>query len=273
MLYNNQSELIALLKRENLYTEKKFGQNFLFNTRIIEKIIAAAELQPIDTVVEVGPGLGILTMELAQQAGRVISIEKDDKLIPYLKRTFHDFNNLEILHQDVLDSQPPTGSYKVVANIPYYITSPIISHFLQNQQGNRPSLMILLTQLEVAQKICAEDGEHTVLSLQTQLFAKPQIVAKVSPGNFLPAPQVDSAILKLETLKQPQLEDTEKFLVIIKKAFSQKRKTLANSLNGLFDLNKKAWEELLEKCGISPMVRPQTLTFQEWNTILTTLSN
>lgn len=273
MLYNNQSELIALLKREKLYTEKKLGQNFLFNTKVIEKIIAAAELTSNDTVVEVGPGLGILTMELVQNAGKLISIEMDDKLIPYLHRTFSQFSNLEIQHQDVLKSQAPAGPYKVVANIPYYITSPIISHFLQNQQGNRPSVMILLTQLEVAQKICAKDGDHSVLSLQTQLFAEPEIIDRVSPGNFLPAPQVDSAILKLTTLSEPRLKDTAKFLVMIKKAFSQKRKTLANALNSLYSLNKQDWEKVLEKSGITAMARPQTLSFQDWNAILTTLSN
>jgi 16S rRNA (adenine1518-N6/adenine1519-N6)-dimethyltransferase len=273
MLYNNKSELLTLLKRENLYTEKKLGQNFLFNTQIIEKIIQAADLKPTDTVVEIGPGLGILTMELLNHVKKVIAIEMDDKLIPYLKKTFKNYPNLEIRHQDVLKSQPFEGEYRVVANIPYYITSPIISHFLQNQQGNRPSLLVLLTQLEVAQKICVKDGEHSVLSLQTQLFSNPKLIDRVAPGNFLPAPSVDSAILKLETLEAPRLADTEKFLVMIKKAFSQKRKTIANGLNSLYSRDKKTWEELLEKAEISSKARPQTLSFSDWDRLLTTLSN
>lgn len=251
--------------------EKRFGQNFLFNGHVIEKILEAADIKPDDNIVEIGPGLGILTKELVERAGKVITIEKDDKLIPYLEKTFAAYKNLKIWHQDVLKSEPPDSPYKVVANIPYYITSPIISHFLQNEQGNRPSVLILLTQLEVAQKICAKEGDHTVLSLQTQLFAKPKLIAQVSPHSFLPAPKVISAILKLETLPEPQIADTTKFIDLIKKAFSQKRKTLSNSLEGLWGHDKKFWSSHLEANGISPMIRPERLNFQEWNAILTSL--
>ena len=269
MLYNNPGELIAILKRENLFMEKRFGQNFLFNGHVIEQILKAADIQPTDTIVEVGPGLGILTKELVERAARVITIEKDDKLIPYLKKTFSSYKNLEIWHQDVLKSHPPEGPYKVVANIPYYITSPIISHFLQNEQGNRPSVLILLTQLEVAQKICVKAGDHSVLSLQTQLYTSPKLIAQVSPNSFMPAPKVFSAILQLEALPEPQIKETAKFIDLIKKAFSQKRKTLSNSLEGLWDHDKKYWSSHLESCGISPMIRPERLTFPEWQNLLT----
>ncbi len=271
MLYNNKPELIKILKQENLYTEKKLGQNFLCNPQVVEKMIMAADLQPTDTVVEVGPGLGILTNELLKKVKRVIAIEKDTKFIPYLEKTFAEYDNLEILHQDVLKSQLPTEPYKVVANIPFYITSPIISHFLQNQQGSRPSLLILLTQLEVAEKICAKDGEQNILSLQTQVFTKPEIISQVSPDNFLPAPKVSSAILKLNPLSEPLIKDTKKFIDLIKRAYLQKRKTLANSLNGLWGISKQDWSDHLEKNGISALVRPQALTFAQWNIILTTL--
>lgn len=273
MLYNNQSELISILKRENLYTEKKLGQNFLFNGQVIQKIIEAADIKPGETIVEVGPGLGILTGELVKHAGRVITIEKDDKLIPYLQRTFASNKNLEIWHEDVLKSTPPGEPFKVVANIPYYITSPIISHFLQNQKGNRPTVLILLTQLEVAEKICAKEGDHTILSLLTQLYTAPKIISKVSPACFVPAPKVFSAILKLETLQEPQIQNVGKFKDLIKKAFSQKRKTLSNSLNTLWGHDKTFWSNHLEAQGISPMIRPEKLTFKEWNTIIRSLTD
>ncbi len=272
MIYNNRQELIQLLQRENLYTEKHFSQNFLYNTKVIDQIIAAANLAPTDTVVEVGPGLGILTMELVQKAHQVITIERDDKLIPYLQRTFKTYSNLRIIHQDVLESTPPEAQYKVVANIPYHITSPIISHFLQNQQGTRPSLLVLLTQLEVAQKICAKPGDHNVLSLQTQLFCNPTLINRVSANNFLPAPKVDSAILKLETLPQPRITNIKQFLAIIHKAFSQKRKTLANSLNGLYGLGKNEWAERLNQSKLSPNIRPQQLSMADWQNLINHLS-
>ena len=198
MLYNNKAELLELLRRENLFTEKKFGQNFIFNTAIIEKIVNAAELTADDRVVEVGPGLGILTGELLSRAAHVTTIELDDKLIPYLHNTFPDNPKLEIVHQDVLQSTLPDTPYKVIANIPYYITSPILSHFLQVKAPSlRPKTIVLLVQLEVAQKVCSQVGDHSVISLQTQIFAKPKIIGRVAPGNFHPAPNVDSAILRL----------------------------------------------------------------------------
>lgn len=268
MLYNNRSELVALLQKENLYTEKKLGQNFLFNTAIIDKIIAAANLQNTDQVLEVGPGLGILTLELAKHSQQVTTIELDNKLIPYLEKTFQDQKNIQIIHQDVLKSIPPSKPYKLIANIPYYITSPILSHFLQvSQPSIRPTTIVLLVQLEVAQKICAEPGDHTVISLQTQIFAKPKIMARVAPGNFLPAPNVDSAILKLEVYPEPLVADPQLFITLIKKAFSQKRKTLLNSLNGWQNLDRTEITNLLIKAQINPMERPQKLTIADFERI------
>lgn len=268
MLYNNKKELLELLNRENLFTEKKLGQNFIFNTQIIENILQAADLQPNDHVVEVGPGLGILTLELAQRAAKVTTIELDRKLIPYLEKTFYAQKNIEIIHQDVLDSTPPTTTYKLIANIPYYITSPILSHFLQvDPPSLRPTTIVLLVQLEVAQKICAKAGDHGVLSLQTQIFAQPKIISKVAPGNFLPAPKVDSAILQLTIHPQPLVGHPQLFIDLIKKAFSMKRKTLLNSLDGWRGLDRAAISTLLEKAQINFMERPQNLEIADFERI------
>jgi 16S rRNA (adenine1518-N6/adenine1519-N6)-dimethyltransferase len=272
MLYNNRQELLKILQKENLFTEKKFGQNFLFNTQIIEKILEAADLTKDDYVVEVGPGLGILTNELIQRAGKVTTIELDNKLIPYLQRLFSGAKNLEISHQDVLKSTPPGLPYKLIANIPYYITSPILSHFLQVESPSvRPTTIVLLVQLEVAQKICAKTGDHNVLSLQTQIFANPRIIAKVAPGNFVPAPKVDSAILKLEVHPAPLVDNPQLFIKLIQKAFSQKRKTLLNSLEGFQGLSRTQVTSLLQSAGISPQERPQRLSIGQLEDICKTL--
>lgn len=262
-----------LLRANQLYTEKKLGQNFLFNTKVIEKIVAAARIAPDDLVIEIGPGLGLLTRELLEGCGHVITVEKDPKLIPYLEKTFAGYPNLQIVHQDILTFEPPAAPYKVVANIPYYITSPIISHFLQRRDGRRPASLTILTQLEVAQKICAGQGEHSVLSLQTQLYCQPKIITRVAPGNFFPAPQVTSAVLQLDTLPEPRLspEHEQIFLEIIKKGFSQKRKTLSNSLKGFHQLSKPDLENKLSACGLSPMIRPQELDFPQWEKLISVL--
>ncbi len=271
MLYNNLSELLRLLDANNLFTEKRLGQNFLYNPKIIEKILQTAQIAKDDLIVEIGPGLGLLTKELTQTATKVITIEKDPKLIPYLQRLFQDQPNLELVNRDVLAWQPPAQKYKVVANIPYYITSPIINHFLQTDQEKRPETLTILTQLEVAQKICARRGDHSVLSLQTQLYADPQLIDQVGPENFYPAPKVKSAILKLTTLAKPRLTNDAVFIDIIKKAFSQKRKTLSNSLQGYRQLSKDAIEQALVSAGLKTSVRPQELDFPDWEKLIASI--
>jgi len=271
MLYHNLPELIQLLKTNQIYTEKRLGQNFLFNTQIVEKILQAADLSPTDLVVEIGPGLGILTMELLKVAQKVLAIEKDAKLIPYLRKLFSGRENFSLLEQDVLRFSPPAEPYKVVANIPYYITSPIISHFLQTEQHRRPRSMILLTQLEVARKICAREGDHSVISLQTQLYAQPKLIAQVAAHNFYPAPKVKSAILKLETLDRPRLDKEKEFLAVIRQVFTHKRKTLVNGLTGLNNLSKTEIISRLGKSGLKTTIRPQELSFADWARLLDNL--
>lgn len=274
MLYNNKEELLKILTNNRLYTEKKFGQNFLINTQIIEKIISAAEINSNDYVIEVGPGLGIMTMELARLCKKVDTIEIDAKLLPFLGETFKSQPNIKLIHQDVLKTIPPKETYKVIANIPYYITSPIIRHYLSPQNNSaRPTSLTLLVQLEVAEKICALPGDHSVLSLLTQVLGKPEIIGKVPAHNFFPAPKVDSAILKITTLDQPQVKNLPLFTEIIKKAFSQKRKTILNSLKNIKEIPRTDLEKILIKSTISPLERPEKLDFQKWALLVSNLES
>lgn len=246
--------------------KKHLGQNFLTNQQIVQKIIAAAAIRSNDQVVEVGPGMGILTKALCEKAQKVTAIELDGDLIANLHNLTNDYPNLVIIHADALKTSLPSNPYKLVANIPYYITSPLLNHFLQpkTSQEMRPLLMVLMVQKEVAEKVCAKTGDHSVLSLQVQIFGKPELVGVVGKGNFLPQPKVDSAILTIEVYQEPLIQDTETFFKIIKAAFSQKRKTLLNSLQNGLKISKKEVIEILQKADISETERPQNLDIEQW---------
>lgn len=243
----------------NLWAKKFLGQNFLINRDILDNIVNTANVTDQDLVIEIGPGLGVLTEQLVQKAKKVISIELDQKLYTLLTENFKNYKNLEIIHQDALRFEPPAETYKVVANIPYNITSPIINHFLQAK--NRPTSLTLLVQKEVAQKLCTLEPDMTVLALQVALFGKAKLVKKVSNQCFFPVPGVDSAIIHIECYDQrdpnyiPQ-EAALNILKLAKQAFSQKRKKLSNTLPD--------HKDSLTKSGIDPNRRPETLSVQEW---------
>jgi 16S rRNA (adenine1518-N6/adenine1519-N6)-dimethyltransferase len=274
MIYQDSSELKELLKANGLHAKKSLGQNFLVNPAVLAKIISAADLTRDDYVIEVGPGLGILTQQLEQNAGRVLAVELDNRLIPLLQQKFAQSETVKILHQDALKLTLPEHSYKVIANIPYYITSPLLNHFLQpthvaeHSGSMRPSLLVLLVQKEVAEKICVGTGDHTVLSLQVQIFGKPEVVATVDKSSFFPQPKVDSAILKIEIHPEPLVKDIVPFFKIIKKAFSQRRKTLLNSLNNYNGKTKTELEAIFKTAGINPGRRPQELEISEWEKLI-----
>lgn len=238
---------------EEIKALKSLGQNFLVDMGVLEKIIKAADLDKDDYVVEIGPGKGILTRELVNRVRKVTAIELDDRLIPGLR----EIEGLDLVHGDALKWIPPGGKYKVVANIPYYITSPLISHFLEAKV--RPSKMVLLVQKEVAEKICAGDGKMNVLALHVQMFGKPQVVAKVPPSAFVPQPKVDSAVLEIKVFEEPVVENWKKLFGVAHRAFSNKRKMLSNSLPDLKDK--------LKKLGFSNL-RPERLTIQQWQDLL-----
>lgn len=270
MIYSNSGELIELLKREKLWAQKKLGQNFLVNPAVLEQIVKAADLKPSDFVLEIGPGPGILTEQLAKRANSVTAIELDRSIIPVLQKNLGDARNVEIIHADALKTTLPTHEYKVVANIPYYITSPLLNHFLQPRKPDelRPSLLVLLVQKEVAQKICARDGDHSVLSLQVQVFGKPSMVCSVGKGSFFPQPKVDSAVIRIETYPEPRVSDVGLFFRMIKGAFGQKRKKLSNTLPNALNLKPADTAEFFRTSGVSPDARPQNVSLDEWNALI-----
>jgi 16S rRNA (adenine1518-N6/adenine1519-N6)-dimethyltransferase len=266
-LYQNTQELIDFLKAHQLWNKKSLGQNFLVNLEVLEQIIKTAEITKNDQVVEIGAGLGVLTEKLLEKAAHVRAIEYDSTLIPMLQKTFSKSKNLELLHADALKIDPPDYPYKLVANIPYYITSPLLNHYLQTQK--RPDIIVFLVQKEVAEKICAEPGDHSILSLQVQIFGNPKMIAQVGKSSFFPQPKVDSAILKIEVFQEPVLKNTRLFFKLIKAAFSQKRKTLLNSLRSAnLELGREEISDLLNQAGIEPNRRPQSLSLEEWGRLV-----
>lgn len=229
-------------------------------------MVNAAELTSADTVIEVGPGLGILTEELARLARRVIAIEVDPKLASALAR----LPNLTILNADVLQVDPSQLmgtehlSYKVVANLPYYITSPILRHFLE--ASLKPHLMVVMVQKEVAESIVAEPGEMGLLSVSVQLYGKPVIVHYVPAQAFYPPPKVDSAIVRIDVYQRPAAEvgDVDGFFEVVRAGFSAPRKQLHNALANGLGLSTQRAIELLNQAGISHKRRAQTLALEEW---------
>jgi len=280
MIYNNAGELLDILKRENLWAQKKLGQNFLVNSQVLEKIIEAAEIKSTDRILEIGPGLGILTEQLAKHAAKVTCIELDQNIIPILKKNLGSAAtgpsaNVEIFHSDALKTELPTAQYKLVANIPYYITSPILNHFLQPVNPNelRPSLIVLLVQKEVAQKICAREGDQTVLSLQVQAFGKPSIICSVGKGSFFPQPNVDSAVLKIQTYDTPKVSNPAVFIKLMHAAFQQKRKKLSNTLPHALNLAPEQAQQLFTQSKISPDMRPQNISLDGWEALIQAYKN
>lgn len=274
------SQTKDLLRNFELHAKKRLGQHFLINAGILEKITRAAELSPLDLVLEVGPGLGILTRELVGAAGWVCAIELDTKLAELLQQTLAGCQNISIINQDVLEIEPldlilaekqkipevvlEPLRYKLVANLPYYITGPIIRHFCEAKL--KPQVMVIMVQKEVAQNIVAEPGNLGILAISVQFYGKPQIISYVPAGNFYPAPKVDSAILKIAVYQQPRLQVTNEaaFFRIVRAGFCAARKQIGNSLAQGLDLPKPKVLSLLEQAGVTPQKRAETLSLEEW---------
>ncbi len=258
------------LRRFDLKARKGLGQHFLVDGEVLEAIIAAAELNPSDIVVEIGPGLGILTGELAQKAGQVIAVELDDKLAALLKQTLASFDNVTIINEDVLKIAPQDllkkqakPDYKVVANLPYYITSPVLRHFLE--ASAKPRAMIVMVQKEVAEAIAARPGDMSLLSVSVQYYAEPRIISLVPAESFYPAPEVSSAIMKIDVYPKPKVDVDEKgFFAVVRAGFAAPRKQLANSLAQGLGRDKAEVLSLLKEANIAPQRRAETLTIEEW---------
>jgi 16S rRNA (adenine1518-N6/adenine1519-N6)-dimethyltransferase len=258
------------LKKYNLKPKKYFGQNFLIENNILEDIIKGADLKKSDTVLEIGPGLGNLTKKLAKNAKEVITIEKDREFVKILENELQveNIKNVEMKEGDALKLETKNlkikNGYKLVANLPYYITSPIIRKFLEEK--NYPKLMVLMVQKEVAERICAKPPKMTILSVASQLYSKPQIIKIVKKECFWPKPKVDSAILKLENITSGKfsLQFRNNFFKIVKTGFSSPRKQLKNNLKNIFG---EKTEEILKKTSINGTRRAESLSVKEWQKI------
>ena len=244
--------------------KKSLGQNFLKNESIADQIVAAASLTNEDTVVEIGPGTGILTERLARAAGQVLAVEKDFDLIDKLRRRMGQ-KNLKLVHQDVLwFDQSTLSDYKVVANIPYNITSPLIRKFIENEP--RPELMILMVQKEVAERITAKAGDSSrgLLTLIVEFYADAEILFQVGRDEFFPAPQVDSAVIKIVPKKEFLNIEPALFFKVVKSGFSSKRQQIHNALAGTLRLEKDVTNKLLLDSKIDPKTRAEDLTLEQW---------
>ena len=266
-----------LLRHFDLQARKRLGQHFLIDGEVLELITSAAELTPADVIVEIGPGLGVLTKELARQAGWVIAIELDNKLAALLRQTLASFNNVTIINEDILRIEPRAlfeeqrdkfpqaiNSYKVVANLPYYITSPVLRHFLE--ASAKPRIMIVMVQKEVAEAIVAKPGQMSLLSVSVQFYGEPRIISYVPAKSFYPAPEVDSAILRIDLYPQPAVTVTDEgsFFELVRAGFTAPRKQIGNSLAQGLGLAKAEVLSLLERASIVPRRRAETLTLEEW---------
>jgi len=253
--------------------KKSLGQNFLRDEQILEKIISAANLTATDFVLEVGPGEGVLTEQLAKHAGQVLAIEIDQDLIPALENKFKNTKNVEIIRGDILNIdlgeivETPrrgvsTDGYKLIANIPYYITSPIIRLFLES--AIQPQEMILLVQKEVAERIAEKPGKMSILAVSVQYYATSEILFNVPRESFFPVPEVHSAVIKIIPKNKFSRDIDYAFFKIVKAGFSAKRKTLINNLSNTFHLEKTVVEEKIKTIGLKPTVRAQELSVEDW---------
>lgn len=265
-----------LLGRYNFRIKKGFGQNFLIDDNIIKKIVQAAELKSTDTVVEIGPGLGSLTRRLSERAGRVIAVEIDRTLLPILEETLNEHENVTLIEADALkidlnrlvgEYSGPIERYKIVANLPYYITSPLIMHFLENNFN--VSKIVVMVQVEVARRLAAKPGskEYGALTIAVNYYASVETAFRVPPTVFIPKPEVGSAVVCLDVRDGPPVNvlNRDDFFALVRAAFQQRRKTLLNALSGVEkQFTREAWLGMLNEAGIDHSRRGETLDLREF---------
>ena len=281
---SNPQKTIEILQKYQFVFQKRYGQNFLIDPHVLEKIMAAAQIGPEDCVLEIGPGIGTMTQYLAERAARVVAVEIDEGLIPILQETLKDYGNVTLIRADILKvdikelAQEYGGGrpFKVVANLPYYITTPIVMGLLE---GDAPVESItVMVQKEVADRMQAGPGskDYGALSLAVQYYADPYIAANVPPNCFIPRPNVGSAVIRLTRHAVPpvHVEDPALLFRIIRASFNQRRKTLVNSLNNSQELacTKEEAAQALEYLGLGPSVRGEALTLEEFAGIANYLS-
>ena len=252
--------------------KKSLGQNFLVDRRIVSRIIAAAELTPNDTVLEIGPGRGILTRPLAERAASLTAVELDDELAAALTSEFASRSHVRIVHADAREVDiaslvPPQAPYKLIANLPYYAAQPIVRRFLEAE--HKPTQMVVMVQREVARNMTAKPGDMSILSVATQLYGRPRIVTSVPPRAFRPAPKVTSAIVRIDVFPQPalKLDSADAFFTLVRAGFSAPRKQIHNCLQQGLSIPRSEAEAMLSATNIDPKRRPQTLSLEDWGSL------
>ncbi|MCI5953226.1 MAG: 16S rRNA (adenine(1518)-N(6)/adenine(1519)-N(6))-dimethyltransferase RsmA [Lachnospiraceae bacterium] len=267
---------IEILQKYNFNFQKKFGQNFLIDTSVLDRIIAAAEITKEDCVLEIGPGIGTMTQYLAESAGEVVAVEIDKNLIPILEDTLSEYSNVTVINDDILkvdvnkivEEKNGGKPVKVVANLPYYITTPIIMGLFENHVPLKS--ITIMVQKEVADRMQVGPGtkDYGALSLAVQYYAKPEIVANVPPNCFIPRPNVGSAVIRLTRYEKPpvQVNDEKRMFALIRASFNQRRKTLVNGLGNASELgvSKERVAAVLEEMQLSPTIRGEALTLEQF---------
>lgn len=279
---SNISVIRDVLSRHGFSFSKGLGQNFLINPTVCPRMAEMGNAQPGWGMIEIGAGVGVLTAELAQRADKVVCIEIDSRLLPILDETLAEYDNIKIVNQDVLKvdlhkliaEEFPNMPVAVCANLPYYITSPIIMNLLESRLPI--SSLTVMVQKEAAQRICAMPGSREVgaVSIAVRYYCEPKVLFQVSRGSFMPAPDVDSTVIRLDIRKQPAVDvkREEDFFRVVKSAFSQRRKTLSNTLSSGLSMNKTQIAELLERAGVASNLRAEQLSMQQFADIANALN-
>jgi dimethyladenosine transferase len=280
---SSHSATMDLVKRHGFKFTKSLGQNFLIDDNIVDKIVAGAGIGPSDKIIEVGPGIGTLTREMASRAGALMAVEIDKNLIPILTDTLGDYENVKIVNEDIIkadirgliDENLSGGPVKLVANLPYYITTPIIMRFLE--EDINVTDIVVMVQKEVAERMNAQPGgkDFGALSVAVQFYCDTEIVAKVPRHLFVPQPNVDSIVIALRVRpeRKYRVDSEDLFFKVVKAAFGQRRKTLLNSIASMGNLSKDMVKEALEEAGIDPKRRGETLSLDEFANLSNVIGN
>ena len=273
------TKLRELCSQYNLSPSKKYGQNYLISDAPIRKMIEASDLKKTDTVVEIGPGFGVLTFALAEKAQKVIAFEIERRLEEYWEEKQKEYNNIEIvwgnaIRQLTINNSQLTGSYKVVANLPYQITSNVLRTLLE--LPHTPQSITVMVQKEVAERICAKPGDMSLLAVSVQYFGEPRIIAKVGKGNFWPEPKVDSAVLYIKTSKHQNTKtifSDQEFFRVVRAGFANKRKQLWRNLSAGLGLDSSQVKEVLYDVVKNEKVRAEELSVVEWKEVVKRLGH
>jgi 16S rRNA (adenine1518-N6/adenine1519-N6)-dimethyltransferase len=271
MEFLSKQKIISLCRETGFRPRRQSGQNFLINQKIVDQIINEADLNPEDTVLEIGAGFGFITEALVEKVKKVIAVELDKRLARYLLKKFSNDKKVTIIHDDIfkinLKKYLEDRKYKIIANLPFNITSLILRNFLS--QKPRPDKMTLIIQKEVAKRTIAKPGEMSLLSVMVQFYSKPEVVSVLPKHYFWPKPEVDSALMKINLNGEKEKDiDEKKFFQIVKMGFSARRKQLHNNLSTGLKIDSRKTKEILQKLGLQPMIRPQNLSVIDWQNLV-----